>query len=101
MGRGFHGRRHGGYALFSRRLSATAVSGPMVFVGFGVAIGPIGLDLFELEHAAGPVLTLVEAALTLVLLTDAMTVRRKDLRVGGFLPGRLLGIGLPLTIGAG
>ncbi|MFF4500003.1 cation:proton antiporter [Streptomyces sp. NPDC001401] len=90
-----------GYALFSRRLSTTVVSGPMVFAGFGVAIGPVGLDLLDLTHDSGSVLTLVEAALTLVLVTDAMTVRRRDLRVGGFLPGRLLGIGLPLTIGAG
>uniref|UniRef100_UPI000A3A3664 cation:proton antiporter n=1 Tax=Streptomyces sp. NRRL B-24572 TaxID=1962156 RepID=UPI000A3A3664 len=90
-----------GYALCSRRLSTTAVSAPMVFTAFGVAIGPIGLDLLNLEHDAGPVLTLVEAALTLVLLTDAMSVRRRDLRLGGFLPGRLLGIGLPLTIAAG
>lgn len=90
-----------GYALFSRRLATTAVSAPMVFTGIGVAIGPIGLDLLTLEHDAGPVLTLVEAALTLVLFTDAMSVRRRDLRLGGFLPSRLLGIGLPLTIGAG
>ncbi|MCX4665459.1 cation:proton antiporter [Streptomyces sp. NBC_01381] len=90
-----------GYALFSRRLATTAVSAPMVFTGFGVAIGPVGLGLLELEHEAGPVLTLVEAALTIVLVTDAMSVRRRDLRVGGFLPRRLLGIGLPLTIGAG
>ncbi|MGW2520913.1 cation:proton antiporter domain-containing protein [Streptomyces sp. NPDC001617] len=90
-----------GYALVSRRLATTAVSAPMVFAGFGVAIGPVGLGLVDLGNDTGPVLTLVEAALTLVLLTDAMTVRRNDLRVGGFLPGRLLGIGLLLTIGAG
>ncbi|MER5436544.1 cation:proton antiporter [Streptomyces sp. NPDC002588] len=90
-----------GYALFSRRLATTPVSAPMVFTGAGVAIGPIGLDLLDLEHDAGPVLTLVETTLTLVLFTDAMSVRRRDLRVGGFLPGRLLAIGLPLTIGAG
>ncbi|WP_435282955.1 cation:proton antiporter [Streptomyces koelreuteriae] len=90
-----------GYALFSRRLATTVVSAPMVFTGCGIAIGPIGLGLLDLEQDAGPVLTLVEAALTLVLFTDAMSVRRRDLRLGGFLPGRLLGIGLPLTIGAG
>ncbi len=73
----------------------------MVFTGCGIAIGPIGLGLLDLKHDAGPVLTLVEAALTLVLFTDAMSVRPRDLRLGGFLPGRLLGIGLPLTIGAG
>ncbi|GHD32193.1 sodium:proton antiporter [Streptomyces violarus] len=90
-----------GYALFSRRLATTVVSAPMVFTGCGIAIGPIGLGLLDLKHDAGPVLTLVEVALTLVLFTDAMSVRPRDLRLGGFLPGRLLGIGLPLTIGAG
>ncbi|MDR6980121.1 hypothetical protein J2X68_006859 [Streptomyces sp. 3330] len=30
-----------------------------------------------------------------------MTVRRRDLTARGFLPGRLLSIGLPLSIGAG
>ncbi|MEU3072883.1 cation:proton antiporter [Streptomyces laurentii] len=90
-----------GYALVSRRLATTVVSAPMVFTAFGVAVGPAGLGLLSLDHDAGPVLTLVEGTLTLVLLTDAMSVRRRDLRVGGFLPRRLLGIALPLTIGAG
>ncbi|MGW1886714.1 cation:proton antiporter [Streptomyces sp. NPDC001970] len=90
-----------GYALFSRRLAATAVSAPMVFSGLGVLIGPVGLDVLDLRHDAGPVLTLVEAALALVLFTNAMTVRRRDLRTGGFLPLRLLAVGLPLSIGAG
>ncbi|MGW1514567.1 cation:proton antiporter [Streptomyces sp. NPDC002394] len=89
------------YALVSRRLSTTAVSAPMVFTGCGVAIGPLGLDLLDPGHDVGPVLTLVEATLTLVLLTGAMAVHRRDLSLGRFLPGRLLGIGLPLTIGAG
>ncbi|MFD9320221.1 cation:proton antiporter [Streptomyces sp. NPDC060053] len=90
-----------GYALFSRRLASTPVSAPMVFTGFGVLIGPIGLDALDLGHDAGPVLTLIEAALALLLFTDSMTVRRRDLRTGGFLPLRLLAIGLPLSIGLG
>ncbi|WP_328681407.1 sodium:proton antiporter [Streptomyces sp. NBC_00322] len=90
-----------GYALCSRRLSSTPVSPAMVFTGFGVLIGPVGLDLLDLEHDAGPVLTLIEVALTLVLFTDAMALRPQDLRGGGFLPARLLAFGLPLTIGAG
>lgn len=90
-----------GYALFSRRLASTPVSAPMVFTAFGVLIGPIGLDVLDLDHDAGPVLTLIEAALALLLFTDAMTVRRRDLRTGGYLPVRLLAIGLPLSIAAG
>ncbi|MFE6132207.1 cation:proton antiporter [Streptomyces sp. NPDC056437] len=90
-----------GYALFSRRLASTPVSAPMVFTGFGVLIGPVGMDVLDLGHDAGPVLTLTEAALALVLFTDAMTVRRRHLRTEGFLPLRLLAIGLPLSIAAG
>ncbi|MDI2130513.1 cation:proton antiporter [Yinghuangia seranimata] len=90
-----------GYALCSRRLSATPVTSPMVFTGFGLLIGPLALGLVDLKHDAGPVLTLVEATLTLVLFTDAMAVRRADLRTEGFVPVRLLTVGLVLTVGAG
>ncbi|MCL8013365.1 sodium:proton antiporter [Streptomyces sp. AS02] len=89
------------YALGSRRLSATPVTSAIVFTGSGVLIGPALLDVVDIEHYAAPVTALMEAALTLVLFTDAMGVRRRDLVSGGFLPGRLLGIGLPLCIAAG
>ncbi|MQY16549.1 hypothetical protein SRB5_67480 [Streptomyces sp. RB5] len=90
-----------GYALVSRRLSSTPVSSQIVLVGAGVLLGPAALDLLDLGHDAAPILTLAEAALTLILFTDAMAITRRDLRVGGFLPRRLLGIGMPLSIGAG
>jgi NhaP-type Na+/H+ or K+/H+ antiporter len=89
------------YALGSRRLAGTPVSAAMVFVGFGVLLGPAGLDLVSLQEDAGPLRTLAEIALTLVLFTDATTVPLTDLRSAGALPGRLLSIGLILTIGAG
>ncbi|WP_405812311.1 cation:proton antiporter [Streptomyces sp. NBC_01520] len=89
------------YALGSRRLSTTPISSAMVFVGAGIVIGPAVLDIIDLAHDAAPIVALLEIALSLVLFTDAMTVRRRDLRAGGFLPGRLLGIGLLLSIGAG
>ncbi|WSY86681.1 cation:proton antiporter [Streptomyces sp. NBC_00876] len=89
------------YALGSRRLSTTPVSSAMVFVGAGILIGPALLDIVDLAHDAASIVVLLEVTLALVLFTDAMTVRRRDLQTGGFLPGRLLGIGLPLSIGAG
>ncbi|RAG81918.1 hypothetical protein DN069_30310 [Streptacidiphilus pinicola] len=89
------------YALVSRRLTGTPVSAAMWFVGCGILIGPVGLDLVSLGQDTEQLRTLVEAALTLVLFTDATTVRWPDLRSGGALPGRLLSVGLLLTIGAG
>jgi NhaP-type Na+/H+ or K+/H+ antiporter len=89
------------YALASQRLSRTPVSSAIVFVGFGILLGPVGLDLVDLQKDGGPLLTALEAALTLVLFTDAMTVPLKDLRSASALPGRLLCIGLPLSIALG
>lgn len=86
------------YALFSRRLAASPVSSAMVFVGCGVLLGPAVLGVVDLGQETGPVRVLIEAALALVLFTDALAVRLRDLRSGGFVPARLLGVGLPLTI---
>ncbi|WP_424892789.1 cation:proton antiporter [Streptomyces sp. XH2] len=91
----------GGYALVSRRLARTVVSAPMVFTAAGVLVGPAGLGLLDPEHDAGPVLALAEAALALVLFTDAATVRSEEFRNGWFLPVRLLAVALPLTIAGG
>lgn len=90
-----------GYGLGSRRLSRSPVSAAIVFVGFGVALGPLGLDLVSLDRDRGALLTLLETALALVLFTDAMVVPVQELRSGGALPGRLLGIGLVLSIAVG
>ncbi|MEV6945200.1 cation:proton antiporter [Streptomyces sp. NPDC051172] len=89
------------YALGSRRLSTTPVSSAIVFTGCGILVGPAVLDIVGIAHDSVALTALLEAALTLVLFTDAMTVRRRDLATGGFLPDRLLGIGLPLSIAAG
>ncbi|MFH8258547.1 cation:proton antiporter domain-containing protein [Streptomyces roseolus] len=88
------------YALGSRRLATTPLSSAIVFTGCGVLLGPAVLGVIDTGES-GPVTALLEAALTLVLFTDAMTVRRRDLTRGGFLPRRLLGIGLLLSIAAG
>ncbi|MEU2544145.1 cation:proton antiporter [Streptomyces roseolus] len=88
------------YALGSRRLATTPLSSAIVFTGCGVLLGPAVLGVIDTGES-GPITSLLEAALTLVLFTDAMTVRRRDLTRGGFLPRRLLGIGLLLSIAAG
>ncbi|MEU9338887.1 cation:proton antiporter [Streptomyces sp. NPDC048290] len=90
-----------GYGVLSRRLSTTFLSGPLVFAVCGLAIGPLGLDLLNINHDPEVTRTLLECALTLVLFTDAAAIRIQDLRREGFLPLRLLMIGLPLTMALG
>ena len=91
----------GGYALVSRLLGRTSVSGPMVFVGAGLALGPLGFDVISISHEGSNIRELTEAALALLLFTDALAVQAKALRRDEFLPIRLLGAGLPLTIALG
>ena len=78
-----------GFALVSRRLAVTPVSGAMVFVGFGILLGPAALDLVSLRQDSAQLRTLVEAALTLVLTAPIVFPHRKQLRRrGGNASGR-------------
>jgi NhaP-type Na+/H+ or K+/H+ antiporter len=86
------------YGLVSRRLETTPITGPIVFVGAGLALGAFDVVGFEEGMAAGAVRVLAEATLVLVLFTDAIRIDLARLRPQAKLPGRLLGIGLPLTI---
>jgi NhaP-type Na+/H+ or K+/H+ antiporter len=89
------------YALVSRRLETTSVTGPMLFVGCGILLGSSGLDILEVATDEGAVRILAEATLVLLLFTDAIRIDLRRLRRQLDLPARLLAIGLPLTILAG
>jgi NhaP-type Na+/H+ or K+/H+ antiporter len=73
----------------------------MVFVFFGIVVGTTGFGLVDLPFTAGGVELLAEATLGLVLFSDAIRIDLKVLGRQFRLPARLLGIALPLTIGAG
>jgi len=91
------------FALVSRRLGRTAITGPMVFVALGLVLGPEVLDLFSLQPSRDFELVdlLLEATLVVVLFTDASAINSSHWRDEAAIPGRLLSIGLPLAIGAG
>ncbi|MFD9717909.1 cation:proton antiporter [Streptomyces sp. NPDC059076] len=90
-----------GYAAVSRRLATTPVSGPMVLVTCGLAIGPLGLDLIDRAQDGEITRALLESALALLLFTSAAAIRRQELRRERSLPERLLMVGLPLTMALG
>jgi len=73
----------------------------MVFVTFGIIAGPAGLGLLDVGMGEGVVRVLARATLVLVLFTDAIRIDLTRLRKQLDLPGRLLGLGLPLTVVAG
>src|SRR4051794_39390800 len=89
------------YASLSGRLATTVVSGPMIFVTLGVALGEKGFDVVEFSLGNETLRAVVEFTLVLVLFSDASRIDLAGLRRHLALPGRLLGIGLPLTVVAG
>lgn len=93
------------YTLLSRGLAGTVVSAAMVFALSGLVVGLAGgaeIKPHELSgEALEAVLLVAELALALVLFAGAAAFGLRRLRRDSALPVRLLGIGLPLTIGAG
>jgi sodium/hydrogen antiporter len=89
------------WGLVSARLERWDVSAPMAFVVLGVVVthGPTNIIDFNLHSST--IRGLAEVTLALVLFADASRVNVRALRADAALPARLLGIGLPLTIGAG
>ena len=73
----------------------------MFFVLLGLLLGPDVLGLLRIDIESSTIRELAELTLALVLFTDASTVDLKGLRRDAGLVGRLLGIGLLLTIAAG
>ncbi len=89
------------FGLVSGRLERSVLTPPMVFVLFGLVLGPQVFDLAEFDVEFGFVHTLAELALVLVLFGDASRIDLKLLVREHNIPIRLLLIGLPLTIALG
>ena len=102
------------YSFVSKRLEGTPITAPMVFVAAGVVAAATGEIHFGIEVSGGvssdgveetgveivnqTLLSVAEISLALVLFTDAARLDVRKLRGSAMLPGRLLGIGLPLTL---
>jgi NhaP-type Na+/H+ or K+/H+ antiporter len=89
------------YAVSSKRLSLTILTGPLLFASLGWLMGPSGLEILALPQDLALATLLLEATLVMVLFTDAMSINTSRWREGASIPWRLLSIGLPLTLVAG
>jgi NhaP-type Na+/H+ or K+/H+ antiporter len=89
------------WGMLSARLERFDVTAPITFVLAGVLLthGPLAPLGFSPSHET--VKVLAEITLVLVLFSDASRVGLRDLHADMGLCLRLLGIGLPLTMGLG
>jgi NhaP-type Na+/H+ or K+/H+ antiporter len=89
------------YAVLARRLDRWWISAPMVFVAAGWALGPDGAGILDLSLGSEVVLTFTEITLSALLFADATSVPLRALEGDAGVPGRLLSVGLLLTIAIG
>ncbi len=87
------------FGLFSRVSERLPVTAPMVFVGVGILVGPLGFDLFQVTINTELITILAEITLMLILFTDGSEINLQKFRAEkSRIELRLLGIGLPLTM---
>lgn len=85
----------GGYAGVSGRIRRTLLTGPIVFVVVGAALGPSGLGVLDAGVGDGVLLVVAEVTLTLTLFADAVRLDLPSLRRSANLPARMLVVGIP------
>ena len=88
-------------ATVSKRIAGTPITPAILFVSFGLLVGPEAIDGIDLSSTSSTVRALAEATLALVLFSDASRIDLGKLRRDISVPVRLLGVGLPLTIALG
>ncbi len=89
------------FGLLSGRIQASFLTGPMLFAGFGLLVGPVVLGLVPLEIDSAALHLLAEITLILVLFSDAATIDLRQLARDHNLPLRMLVVGMPLNIALG
>lgn len=91
------------FALVSRRIEGSFLTGPMAFTATGLALSYLLSASSELgmSFSEAGVHTIAEVTLVLILAADASRISLPSLVRFRSIPMRLLLIGLPLTIGVG
>lgn len=87
------------FAMIAKRVSATVLTAPMLFLGFGYLLSTTGLwphgETEEILHLTA------EIALIILLFLDAAQIDLASLRRQHTWPSRMLVLGLPLSIALG
>ena len=78
------------YSLISEKVERLSLSGPIVFVAVGVALGPLGLEWFNPSVNFGNGKLLIDLTLALFLFVDAAGANLSVLRKNWRIPGRML-----------
>ena len=86
------------FSVIAGRVERSAVTGPIIFIAFGLIAGPVGLGFLDMDVQTVELRVVADLTLALVLFIDAANADLKTLRSHATIPRRMLLIGLPLCI---
>ena len=89
------------FSVVAGRVERSAITGPIIFILFGLAAGPLGFGILNIEVKAVELRVVADLTLALVLFIDASNADLSVLRTHAVIPRRMLMIGLPLCIALG
>jgi NhaP-type Na+/H+ or K+/H+ antiporter len=89
------------FSVIAGRIERSWITGPMVYITFGLVAGPMGLGFLDMDVDAIELRVIADLTLALVLFIDAANADLRVLASHSQLPRRMLLVGLPLCIALG
>lgn len=86
------------FSIIAGRVERSVVTGPMVYIFFGLLAGPLGFGILDMDVDALELRVIADLTLAMVLFMDASSADLKVLRAHATIPRRMLLISLPLSI---
>lgn len=86
------------YGAVAGKLEKTIFSGPLIFMAFGLIMGPKVLGFLQIDVTQSELRMLADITLALFLFADAANANLNVLRKNFQIPQRMLFIGLPMVI---
>ncbi len=86
------------YSIAAGRIEKTPFTGPIIFISFGILVGPLGIGWLNLEVTATEMRVLADLSLAMLLFSEAANVDKSVLKHGTLAPMRMLLFGLPGVI---
>jgi NhaP-type Na+/H+ or K+/H+ antiporter len=89
------------YSAVAGRIERSMVTGPILFIAFGVICGPFGFGILGEDIDSIEIRVVADITLALILFIDASNADLKILSRNVVIPRRMLLVGMPLVIALG
>jgi NhaP-type Na+/H+ or K+/H+ antiporter len=89
------------YSAIAGRVDRSIITGPILFIAFGLICGPFGFGILDIEIENVEIRVLADITLALILFIDASNADLRILARHIVIPRRMLLVGMPLVIALG